>query len=392
MINFNLEQRLQQRSNQSLYRRRVVLDSPQKPEALIDGRSCLTFCSNDYLGLANHPEIKRAFEKAANIYGVGSGASALIVGHCRPHRQLEEELAEFTGRPRALLFSTGYMANLGVMSGLLEPGDAVFQDRLNHASLLDAGRLSGARFQRYQHLDMENLESRLIKCRAARKLIATDGLFSMDGDRAPLASLIKLAERYQAAVMVDDAHAFGCVGKGGRGSMEVNNLTVSEVPVLMATLGKAFGTSGAFVAGSEALIENLIQFARSYIYTTAMPPAIAEASRTSLKIVQRDDWRRQALMTNVAYFRRCCDSLNIPLMASQSAIQPLLTGSVEQTVKIAEQLLDLGIMVTAIRPPTVPKGSSRLRVTLSAVHTLDHIDQLVDALQRVIWQKPEQAA
>lgn len=392
MINFNLEERLQQRNEQWLYRHRVVLDSPQKPEAIVDGNTCLTFCSNDYLGLANHPEIRRAFQQGVNQYGVGSGASALIVGHCRSHRQLEEELAEFTGRPRVLLFSTGYMANLGVMSALLQPGDTVFQDRLNHASLLDAGRLSGARFQRYQHLDMENLESRLSNSSSTRKLIATDGLFSMDGDRAPLKALVNLSERYQAAVMLDDAHAFGCTGRGGRGSMDENRMTVAEVPILMATLGKALGTAGAFIAGSEALIENLIQFARSYIYTTAMPPAIAEATRASLKIVERGEWRRQRLTGNVAYFRQCCESLGIPLMASGSAIQPILAGSVERAVKLSRQLLDQGILVTAIRPPTVPRGSSRLRVTLSTAHTHEHIDRLVEALQRLIWQEPEQAA
>lgn len=359
---------------------------------MVDGRPCLMFCSNDYLGLANHPEIRSAFQQAANVYGIGSGASALINGHSRPHRQLEEELAEFTGRARVLLFSTGYMANLGVISALLSPGDALFQDRLNHASLLDAGRLSGARFQRYLHLDMGNLERRLKKSKARRKLIATDGVFSMDGDRTPLAELVKLSRQYQAGLMVDDAHAFGCIGKGGRGSLKEGGFTTDDVPVMMATLGKAFGTAGAFVAGSETLIENLIQFARSYIYTTAMPPAIAEASRASLKVVERDEWRRQQLTSNVIYFRRSCESLGIPLMASDSAIQPIQVGSVEESLRVSEQLLDLGVLVTPIRPPTVPAGSSRLRVTLSAIHTREHIDRLVEALQSIVWHKPGQAA
>ncbi|MET4710558.1 aminotransferase class I/II-fold pyridoxal phosphate-dependent enzyme [Endozoicomonas lisbonensis] len=267
MMNFDLEERLEQRSEQRLFRQRVILDSPQKPEAMVDGRPCLMFCSNDYLGLANHPEIRSAFQQAANVYGIGSGASALINGHSRPHRQLEEELAEFTGRARVLLFSTGYMANLGVISALLSPGDALFQDRLNHASLLDAGRLSGARFQRYLHLDMGNLERRLKKSKARRKLIATDGVFSMDGDRTPLAELVKLSRQYQAGLMVDDAHAFGCIGKGGRGSLKEGGFTTDDVPVMMATLGKAFGTAGAFVAGSETLIENLISVCpQLYLY------------------------------------------------------------------------------------------------------------------------------
>ena len=392
MMNFDLEERLEQRNAQLLYRQRIILDSPQKPEAIIDGRPCLMFCSNDYLGLADHPEIRSAFQQAANIYGIGSGASALINGHSRPHRQLEEELAEFTGRAQVLLFSNGYMANLGAISALLSPGDTLFQDRLNHASLLDAGRLSGARFQRYLHLDMTSLEQRLKKSLARRKLIATDGVFSMDGDKAPLAELVKLSREYQAGLMVDDAHAFGCVGTGGRGSLHKGGFTVDDVPVMMAPLGKAFGTAGAFVAGSETLIEYLIQFARSYIYTTAMPPAIAEASRASLKVVERDEWRRQKLASNVFYFRRSCESLGIPLMASESAIQPIPVGSVEETLKVSEQLLSFGILVMPIRPPTVPAGSSRLRVTLSAIHTREHIDRLVEALQNIAWHKPEQAA
>ncbi|AMO58005.1 8-amino-7-oxononanoate synthase [Endozoicomonas montiporae] len=392
MMNFELEERLVQRKAQQLYRHRVILDSPQKPEAIVDGHPCLMFCSNDYLGLADHPDIRAAFQKASDVYGVGSGASALINGHSRAHRQLEEELAEYTGRPRVLLFSTGYMANLGTISALLNPGDALFQDRLNHASLLDAGRLSGARFQRYQHLDMENLEQRLKKNKARRTLVATDGVFSMDGDKAPLKELITLTRQYQAGLMVDDAHAFGCVGKGGRGSLNENGLSVDEVPILMATLGKAFGTAGAFVAGSEALIENLIQFARSYIYTTAMPPAIAEASRASLKIVEREDWRRDKLTANIRYFRRNCESLGIPLTASESAIQPIHVGSIEKVLRVSKQLLDLGVLVTPIRPPTVPAGSSRLRVTLSTAHTREHIDRLIDALQSIVWPKPEQAA
>ena len=392
MMHFELEKRLVQRAEQQLYRQRVILDSPQKPEAIVDGRSCLMFCSNDYLGLANHPDIKAAFQQAVNVYGVGSGASALINGHSRAHRQLEEELAEFTGRERVLLFSTGYMANLGTVSALLKPGDALFQDRLNHASLLDAGRLSGARFQRYLHRDMANLESRLQKSKASRKFIATDGVFSMDGDRAPLDALTKLAKQYQAGLMVDDAHAFGCVGKGGRGSLNAGGFSTDDVPVLMATLGKAFGTAGAFVAGSETLIENLIQFARSYIYTTAMPPAIAEASRASLKIIEHDDWRRQKLLENVVYFRQCCESIGVPLMPSDSAIQPIEVGSIEDVLRVSDQLLDAGILVTPIRPPTVPAGRSRLRVTLSAIHTREHIDRLVEALQNIVWHKPEQAA
>ena len=392
MMNFDLEGRLQKRQQQALYRQRMVLDSPQAPELQVNGRQYLAFCSNDYLGLANHPEIKRSAQQAVGKYGLGGGASHLIVGHSRPHRQLEDELADFVERPRALLFSTGYMANLGVMSALLEAGDGVFQDRLNHASLLDAGRLSGARFQRYRHLDLDNLEQRLQKSKARCKLIATDAVFSMDGDRAPLAELATLAERCQAALMVDDAHGFGCQGKQGRGSVDSFGLSLKQVPILMATLGKSFGTSGAFVAGSEALIENLIQFARSYIYTTAMPPAIAEATRTSLRIVREEEWRRDKLEQLVSYFRNACAQIDVPLMFSETAIQPVLSGSVEQTLSVSEQLSRQGILVTPIRPPTVPEDRSRLRITLSAAHSKEHINRLVEALDKIIWQKTDQAA
>lgn len=392
MMGFDLEGRLLQRQQQALYRHRMVLDSPQAPELIVNGRQYLAFCSNDYLGLANHPDIKFSAQQAVNKYGLGGGASHLIVGHSRPHRQLEEELAAFVGRPRALLFSTGYMANLGVISALLESGDGVFQDRLNHASLLDAGRLSGARFQRYRHLDLDNLEQRLKKSKARCRLIATDAVFSMDGDRSPLAGLATLAERYQAALMVDDAHGFGCQGRQGKGSVDSFGLSLEQVPILMATLGKSFGTSGAFVAGSEALIETLIQFARSYIYTTAMPPAIAEATRTSLGIVREEEWRRDRLKQLIRYFRNACAQIDVPLMPSTTAIQPVLSGSVEQTLGASEQLFRQGILVTPIRPPTVPKGCSRLRITLSAAHSKEHINRLVDALDKVIWLDTGQAA
>ena len=392
MMNFDLEQRLHERQQQSLYRQRLVLDSPQSPELQVNGRTYLAFCSNDYLGLANHPDIRNSAQQAINEYGLGGGASHLIVGHSRPHRQLEEELADFVNRPRVLLFSTGYMANLGVMSALMEPGDGIFQDRLNHASLLDAGRLSGARFQRYRHKDLEHLEQRLKSSKVHRKLLATDAVFSMDGDRSPLTELATLAERYQAALMVDDAHGFGCQGKQGRGSVDSFGLSLEQAPILMATLGKAFGTSGAFVAGSEALIETLIQFARSYIYTTAMPPAIAEATRTSLKIVREEEWRREKLTQLIQYFRQSCEQTDIPLLPSSTAIQPVLSGSVQQTLNASEQLLKHGILVTPIRPPTVPKGCSRLRITLSAAHEKTHIDRLVEALGSIVWREKERAA
>lgn len=305
------------------------------------------------------------------------------MGHSEPHHRLEEELAAFTGRPGALLFSTGYMANLGVISTLLGAQDHVFEDRLNHASLLDAGQLSGARMHRYRHSDLEDLERRLSTTTSSKKLIVTDGVFSMDGDHARLPELAALARKYDGWLMVDDAHGFGCIGHGGRGSADEFQLTMEELPVLVGTLGKAFGTFGAFVAGSETLIEALIQYARSYIYTTAMPPAIAEATRASLKILEQDQWRRDHLQALIACFRRESRSLGIPLIPSGTPIQPIIVGDVQKTMNIGEELLNEGILVTPIRPPTVPRGEARLRVTFSANHTMDHVHQLLDALEKV---------
>lgn len=381
-----LDQALEQRLSEQLFRYRKTLEGPQGPEVTINGRPCLAFCSNDYLGLANHPEVVEAFRLATQKYGLGGGASHLIVGHSEAHHKLEEELAEYTGRPRVLLFSTGYMANLGVISTLLGTQDAVFQDRLNHASLLDAGQLCGARMQRYHHSDINDLERRLMRTRGQRKLIVTDGVFSMDGDRARLPELSRLAKKYGGWLMVDDAHGFGCTGVGGRGSADYFGLSIDELPILVGTLGKAFGTAGAFVAGSETLIETLIQFARPYIYTTAMPPAIAEATRVSLKILEQEQWRRNHLATLVNYFRKGAQSLGLSLMPSETPIQPILTGSIRRTLQISEGLFQQGILVTAIRPPTVPKGKSRLRVTFSASHTLEQVDQLLDALSKVCDQ------
>ena len=381
-----LDQSLKERAAQHLFRQRRILETPQGAELKVDGRQCLAFCSNDYLGLANHPQVVRAFQLAANQYGLGGGASHLIVGHSTPHHQLEEELAEFTGRPGALLFSTGYMANLGVISALLGTRDHVFEDRLNHASLLDAGQLSGARMQRYRHSDLADLERRLAKTNGSKKLIATDGVFSMDGDRARLPELAALARKYNGWLMVDDAHGFGCIGRGGRGSADDYQLTRDELPILVGTLGKAFGTFGAFVAGSEILIEALVQYARSYIYTTAMPPAIAEATRVSLKILEQEQWRRDHLEALIACFRNGCRSLGIPLMPSSTPIQPIIVGEVQKALSIGEELLKEGILVTPIRPPTVPRGEARLRVTFSANHTLEHVYRLLGALEKVTQQ------
>ena len=375
-----LQPALQQRHDEHLYRRRLTLESPQGAEIQVDGKTYLNFCSNDYLGLANHPDVVAAFSTAAQRCGVGSGASHLVCGHHHEHQALEQALAEFTGRPRALLFSTGYMANLAVITSLLGKADAVFEDKLNHASLLDAGLLSGARFQRFLHNDISSLMRQLSRSNGARKLIAVDGVFSMDGDSARLADLAACAEQYKAWLMVDDAHGFGCVGPEGRGSVAAAQLSQADVPIYMATLGKAIGTAGAFVAGSEALIETLIQFGRSYIYTTALPPAIAAAARTSLQVLQREAWRRDHLQHLIATFKRSAADLGLPLMASNSAIQPLLIGSASKALELSAALRQAGILVTAIRPPTVAKGQSRLRITFSAAHSDAQLDRLLNVL------------
>ena len=386
-----LQSALNERREQNLYRMRKVIDSAQGAEVIVDGKRYLNFCNNDYLGLANHPDIVSAFKNAADEFGVGSGASHLVCGHSALHHRLEEQFAEFTGRPRALLFSTGYMANLGVINALLGNGDHIFEDKLNHASLLDAGLLSGARFQRFLHNDIENLETRLARTQAdegdGRKLIAVDGVFSMDGDCAPLPELAQLAQKHNAWLMVDDAHGIGVLGKNGGGCAEHFGLDINQLPILMGTLGKAFGTFGAFVAGSEALIETLIQFSRTYIYTTALPPAVAAATSKSLEIVQRETWRREHLQDLIAQFRRGAEQIGLRLFSSNTAIQPLLIGAADEAMRWSNALAERGFWISAIRPPTVPANSSRLRITLSAAHSEKQIEQLLDALAHV--QKPQ---
>jgi len=371
----HLQSLLQQRQRAALYRTRQIHNSPQTPTLLIDGQPYLAFCSNDYLGLANHPRLKTALQQGAEQYGVGSGASHLINGHTVAHHALEQELAAYTGRERALLFSTGYMANLGVITTLLGRHDAIFLDKLNHASLVDAALLSRAKIHRYPHNDMQTLARLLAKSKAQHKLIVTDGVFSMDGDIADLPNLVRLAKTYQAWIMVDDAHGLGVIGDSGRGTLEMYGLGVDDIPVLMGTLGKAFGVFGAFVAGDELLIEALIQSARSYIYTTALPPALAEATRISLTIATEEAWRRQRLHELIAYFRAAAAKRQIPLMESFTPIQPVILESSAKALAVSAALREHGIIVTAIRPPTVP--TARLRFTLSALHEEAQIDRLL---------------
>ncbi|MGD9662315.1 MAG: 8-amino-7-oxononanoate synthase [Porticoccaceae bacterium] len=379
-LNQVLGEQLAERRRQHLYRQRKLLASPQAANVILDGKNVLAFSSNDYLGLANHPQVISAFAAAAQKYGVGGGASHLICGHSTEHHQLEEELADFCGRSKALLFSTGYMANLGVISALVGSGDLVLEDKLNHASLLDGGLLSGARFQRYLHNDMASLETHLHKD-ARRKLVVSDGVFSMDGDLAKLPEIAAICSQKDAWLMVDDAHGFGVLGASGGGIAEHFGLGETELPVLMGTLGKGFGTAGAFIAGSAELVDYLVQFSRPYIYTTAMPPAVAAATRASLKLVETENWRRQKLQKLVAQFRQGAASLGLELMPSPTPIQPVMVGSESRCMAIGEHLWQQGIHVGTIRPPTVPKNTARLRVTLNANHSEDDVARLLSALE-----------
>lgn len=362
------------------YRRRRSAAGPQQPQRVIDGEHMLGFCSNDYLGLANHPRLVNAFKKAADEYGVGSGSAHLINGHTTVHHQLEDRLAEFTGRDRALLFSTGYMANIGVACALAARGDSIFSDRLNHASLIDGARLSGAKLKRYLHKDMDSLGSQLDLSPRGEKLIMSDGVFSMDGDLADVAGLMAQAKRTDSWLMIDDAHGIGVLGEQGGGTLKQFNASQDDVPILMGTLGKGLGTAGAFVSGSEALIEHLIQSARSYIFTTALPAAVAAATLESLKLVKEEPQRRGHLIEIVEYFRSSARQLNIPILDSPTPIQAVVVGENATAIKLSECLWEKGIQVTAIRPPTVPKGTARLRITFSAAHSKSDVDQLLEAL------------
>ena len=368
-----------------LYRRRRLLSGPQGVRPCIDGREMLAFCSNDYLGLAGHPRVIEALRDGAVRGGVGSGASHLVSGHGVAHHRLEDALAGFVGRDRALLFSTGYMANLGVIASLSRRGEQVLADRLNHASLLDGARLSDARLRRYPHVDGARLQAMLQEGDAS--LVVTDGVFSMDGDLAPVPALAEAVAGSGAALMIDDAHGLGVLGPNGRGTLEHFGLTgeagQAAVPILVGTLGKAFGTFGAFVAGSESLIELLIQRARSYIYTTALPPAVAAATLTALQLTQDEHWRRERLQRLIARFRSGADALGLELAESQTPIQPLIAGEVETALAWSRFLEANGILVTAIRPPTVPEGTSRLRITFSAGHQDADVDRLLETLSRL---------
>ena len=372
---------------QHLTRRRTTTDgfveAGNRIVTSADGRTLVDFSSNDYLGLAHHPAIAAAMSACALRTGAGSGASHLVTGHGIEHARLEEELAAFVGRERALLFSTGYMANLGVLTALASRGELVLLDRLSHASIIDGALLSGARFKRYPHGDAAAAEGLLGESPEEATVVATDGVFSMDGDIAPLRELAKSAAERKAWLVVDDAHGIGVLGDTGRGSLEHCGVTGDEVPVLIGTLGKAFGSFGAFVAGSRDLIEFLVQKARPYIYTTALPQPVAAATRKALEIAQREPWRRERVLALTARFRKQARDAGVALLDSNTPIQPVMIGSSEAALQAQQELLDAGLRVVAIRAPTVPRGSERLRVTLSAAHTEQQVDALIESLSRI---------
>ena len=362
-----------------LYRTRRVIGGRHGVELEVDGRACLNFCSNDYLGLASDPRVAAAAQRALEACGTGSGAASLISGYNREHRALEEELAAFTRRPRALLFSSGWAANLGVLRALLDKSGTLVADELNHASLIDGGRLSGAHYRRVAHADVAGYE-RALAGAPGPVVLATDSVFSMDGDLAPLPALAALGRRHEATLLVDDAHGFGVLGDGRGALFEGAALATEDVPVYMATLGKALGVAGAFVAGSDTLVEYLVQRARTWVFSTAPPPALAAAAREALRIVQAEPERRSRLAGNVQRLRAGAAQLGIALGASATPIQPLVLGDERRVLAVSGALLERGFWVAAIRPPTVPPGTARLRITLSAAHAPAQVDALVEAL------------
>lgn len=380
MIWDELETELAQLAAASLVRERRTLNTPCTPEVVVDGQRLLAFCSNDYLGLANHPQLIRTAQQAAATWGVGSGASHLVSGHLRPHQALEEQLAAFCGQQRALYFGSGYLANLAILPSLVGRNDAIFADRLNHASLIDAAQLARAQHRRYAHADLEHLAHLLQRSSARRKLIVTDAVFSMDGDLAPLPELLELAERYDAWLVVDDAHGFGVLGAEGRGSLQHFALQPTPRLLLMATLGKAAGVSGAFVAGEARVIEWLLQRARPYIFTTASSPIMAATLLVSLQLIAEGAARRAHLQTLIAQLQAGAAQLPWRLLPSPTAIQPLLVGANQDALHLAQQLWQQGIWVPAIRPPTVPPSTARLRISLSAAHTPAQVERLLTAL------------
>lgn len=366
----------------SLKRARSSLDTPCSPHVRVAGRDLLAFCSNDYLGLASHPALRAALQEGVERWGAGSGASHLVSGHYAVHDQLEARLAAFVGCERALYFSTGYMANLGVLQAFAGRGDTIYSDRLNHASLIDGALLTRATVQRYPHADVAALERLLAKPASGQRLIVTDAVFSMDGDIAPLTQLLELAEGFDAWLVVDDAHGFGVLGPGGRGALAEAGLASWRL-LQMGTLGKAAGLSGAFVAGQSEVIEWLLQRARTYVFTTGSPPALAHALLASLDLIERGDTLRAHLAALIDALRSRLELSRWQVLPSRTAIQPVVIGDNAETLAVGRALREEGLWVPAIRPPTVPPGTARLRISLSAAHSFDDVERLATALNRL---------
>lgn len=376
-----LQQELEQRRENGLLRQRRLLDSPQAEHIIANAQPYLSFCSNDYLGLANHPALISAMQEAAANSGVGSGASNLITGHHRYHDELEKQLARFIDLPAALLFSTGYMANIGVIGALMGRGDAVFADKLNHACLNDGAYFSYADFHRYPHNDVAALEKLLQTSKARHKLIAADAVFSMDGDIAPIPEYLALCEKYDAYLYLDDAHGFGVLGEHGQGSLNHFGIQSPRI-IMMATLGKAAGVAGAFVAGEQVVIDYLIQKAKSYVYSTPAPPALSATLAASVRLIEQGDHLRARLQSLIVYLKNNLRLKKWRLLESETAIQPLVIGDNKAALAISEYLQTHGILVPAIRPPTVPAGTARLRISLSAAHTLEDVMRLITAIHQ----------
>jgi len=377
----SLQLALDKRKAEGLLRQRRLLDSPQAEHIVANNKPYLSFCSNDYLGLANRPELIATMQKAAGDSGVGSGASGLVTGHHRYHDDLERQLAKFVNMPAALLFSTGYMANIGVLGALVGRGDAIFADKLNHACLNDGGYYSLAEFNRFAHNDVAALEKLLKASTAKHKLIAVDAVFSMDGDIAPLAEYLALCEKYDAYLYIDDAHGFGVLGEHGQGSLNHLKLKSPRI-MMMATLGKAAGVAGSFVAGESVVIDYLIQTAKSYVYSTPAPPALSATLSASVRLIEQGDDLRSHLRSLITYFKENLHCKKWQLMPSETSIQPLVVGGNLEALALSEYLQKQGILVPAIRPPTVPVGTARLRVSLSAAHSLDDVKQLISAIHQ----------
>lgn len=380
-----LADQLQELQRQNLRRRRLSLETAQSVKVRVDGQVLSNFCSNDYLGLANHPRVIQAAKNALDQWGAGSGASHLVCGHTALTDELEQGFAQFVGAERALLFSTGYMANLGVVSSFTDRNDQILEDKLNHASLIDAARLSRATLSRWNHTNLEHLDGLLQRSRGNGQLLfASDTVFSMDGDLAPLPELVKRAEQEDAILYLDDAHGIGVLGQSGRGSLSHFGLQPGGNLLLMATLSKALGNFGALVAGDELLIETLIQKARPYIYTTALPPSVVAGALEAMDLLRSESWRQDKLIELIDYFRKSADSRNLQLMPSSTAIQPLVVGDNHLAMTLSDKLREAGFLVTAIRPPTVPVGTARLRITLSAEHEFTDLDALLDCLESLV--------